>query len=112
VIKSYQIDQLLEYPHIGGMLLHEVTGRQLRDARHALGLSLAGLATRAGVNRMCIRLYESHGDDVPNAHTHVLGRLTRALQDQGVEFLPNGSVCLQRLAPTTRDKIVSDETNE
>ena len=67
------------------MLLHEVTGRQLRDARQALGLSLAGLAARAGINRVCIRIYESHGDDVPNAHTHALGRLTRALQDQGVD---------------------------
>jgi predicted transcriptional regulator len=73
------------------MLLHDVTGRQLRDARQALGLSLAGLAARAGVNRVCIRIYESHGDDVPNAHTHVLGRLTRALQDQGIEFCDDGS---------------------
>ena len=81
------------------MLLHEVTGRQLRDARQALGFSLAGLAARAGINRVCIRIYESHGDDVPNAHTHVLGRLTRALQDQGVEFLPDGSVRLDRPAP-------------
>ena len=82
------------------MLLHEVTGRQLRDARQALGLSLAGLAARAGINRVCIRIYESHGDDVPNAHTHALGKLTRALQDQGVEFLPDGSVRLDRPTPT------------
>src|SRR5512144_942884 len=61
------------------MLLHEVTGRQLSDARQALGFSLSGLAVRAGINRVCIRIYESHGDDVPNAHTHALGRLTRAL---------------------------------
>jgi transcriptional regulator with XRE-family HTH domain len=81
------------------MLLHEVTGKQLRDARQAIGLSLAGLAARAGVNRVCIRIYESHGDDVPNAHTHVLGRLTRALQDQGIEFRDDGSVHLQRPAP-------------
>jgi len=67
------------------MLLHEVTGRQLRDARQALGLSMAGLAARAGINRVCIRIHESYGDDVPNAHTHALGRLTRALQDQGVD---------------------------
>jgi predicted transcriptional regulator len=76
------------------MLLHEVTGRQLRDARQALGLSLSGLAVRAGINRVCIRIYESHGDDVPNAHTHALGRLTRALQDKGVELLPEGGVHL------------------
>jgi hypothetical protein len=80
------------------MLLHEVTGRQLRDARQALGLSPAGLAARAGINRVCIRIYESHGDDVPNAHTHALGRLTRALQDEGVEFLPDGGVHLDRPA--------------
>jgi predicted transcriptional regulator len=78
------------------MLLHEVTGRQLRDARQVLGFSLAGLAARAGINRVCIRIYESFGDDMPNAHTHVLGRLTRALQDEGVEFLPDGSVRLDR----------------
>jgi transcriptional regulator with XRE-family HTH domain len=82
------------------MLLHEVTGRQLRDARQALGLSLAGLASRAGINRVCIRIYESFGEDVPNAHTHVLGRLTRALQNHGVEFLPDGGVRLQGAAPT------------
>ena len=76
------------------MLLHEVTGRQLRDARQALGFSLSRLAVRAGINRVCIRIYESHGDDVPNAHTHALGRLTRALQDEGVEFLPDGGVHL------------------
>ena len=80
------------------MLLHKVTGRQLRDARQALGLSLSGLAVRAGINRVCIRIYESHGDDVPNAHTHALGRLTRALQDEGVEFLPGGGVNVDRPA--------------
>ena len=32
---------------------------------------------------VCIRIYESHGDDVPNAHTHALGRLTCALQNEG-----------------------------
>ena len=80
------------------MLLHEVTGRQLRDARQALGFSLSRLAVRAGINRVCIRIYESHGDDVPNAHTHALGRLTRALQDEGVEFLPDGGVHLERPA--------------
>jgi predicted transcriptional regulator len=48
------------------MLLHEVTGRQLRDACQALGFSLSRLAVRAGINRVCIRIYESHGDDVPN----------------------------------------------
>lgn len=90
------------------MLLHEVTGRQLRDARQALGLSLAGLAARAGINRVCIRIYESHGDDVPNAHTHALGRLTRALQDQGVEFLPDGSVRVDRITPTRKPAILSD----
>jgi predicted transcriptional regulator len=42
------------------MLLHEVTGRQLRDARQALGFSLSRLAVRAGINRVCIRIYESH----------------------------------------------------
>ncbi len=80
------------------MLLHEVTGRQLRDARQALGFSLTRLAVRAGINRVCIRIYESHGDDVPNAHTHALGRLTRALQDEGVEFLPDGGVHVDRPA--------------
>ena len=70
MIKSYHIDQIREYPQNRRMLLHEVTGRQLRDARQALGFSLAGLAARAGINRVCIRVYESHGDDVPNAHTH------------------------------------------
>jgi transcriptional regulator with XRE-family HTH domain len=83
------------------MLLHEVTGRQLRDARQALGFSLSRLAVRAGINRVCIRIYESHGDDVPNAHTHALGRLTRALQDEGVEFLPDGRVHLDRPAVLT-----------
>jgi hypothetical protein len=90
------------------MLLHEVTGRQLRDARVALGLSHAGLATRAGLNRVCIRIYESHGDDVPNAHTHVLGRLTRYLQDQGIEFCGDGSVRLDRAAPTMKSTALND----
>ena len=84
------------------MLLHEVTGRQLRDARQALGLSLAGLAAIAGVNRLCIRLYESHGDEVPNSHTHVLGRLTRALQDQGIEFCGDNSIRLDRAPPAIK----------
>jgi hypothetical protein len=38
---------------------------------------------------------------VPNAHTHALGRLTRALQDEGVEFLPDGRVHLDRPAVLT-----------
>ena len=91
------------------MLLHEVTGRQLRDARQALGFSMAGLAARAGINRVCVRIYESHGDDVPNAHTHVLGRLTRALQDQGVEFLPDGSVRLDHPTPAMKTAAVLND---
>jgi hypothetical protein len=90
------------------MLLHEVTGRQLRDARQALGLSLAGLAARAGINRVGIRVYESHGDDVPNAHTHVLGKLTRYLQDQGIEFRDDGSVRLDRASPTMKAAILNN----
>ena len=69
---------------------------------------MAGLAARAGINRVCIRIYESHGDDVPNAHTHALGRLTRALQDQGVEFLPEGSVRLDRPTPMINPAILND----
>ena len=108
VIKSYQFASYSESPQYLGMLLHEVTGRQLRDAREALGLSLAGLAARAGINRVCIRIYEAHGDETPNAHTHVLGRLTRYLQDQGIEFHPDGSVHLDRAEPTMKSASLND----
>jgi hypothetical protein len=67
-----------------------------------------------GINRVCIRIYESHGDDVPNAHTHALGRLTRALQDEGVEFLPDGGCIstsphtMRRRPPQSRQRRTED----
>ena len=91
------------------MLLHEVTGRQLRDAREALGLSLSGLAARSKTNRVCIRLYESFGDEPPSAHTHALGRLTRALQDDGIVFEPDGSVRLDRPSKTLKATVLNSQ---
>jgi hypothetical protein len=77
------------------MFLHEITGRQLRDAREALGLSLSALAARSNINRVCIRIYESFGDELPSAHTHTLSKLTRTLQDGGVVFEADGTVRLR-----------------
>jgi hypothetical protein len=53
-------------------------------------------------------LYESHSDDVPNAHTRVLGRLTRPLQDLGIEFRGDGSIRLD--LPRERQPMPDDRT--
>jgi transcriptional regulator with XRE-family HTH domain len=77
----------------------DTTGRQILDARELLGLSLSALATRAGINRVAIRLYEAAGDNPPDAHTSALRRLAHYFESAGIEFRPDGTTFLQRGVP-------------
>ena len=81
------------------MLLREVTGKQLREARLALGYSLHALGTRA-VNRVCVRVYEPRRRKSQRAHPCPRQIYARALQADGIEFLDDGGVQLHRLATT------------
>jgi transcriptional regulator with XRE-family HTH domain len=83
------------------MLLHEVTGRQLRGARQALGLSLAGLAARAGINRDDSRHsrrpvarrpahWEISSESIVPAQYQMLCRAVSALEAEGIRFSDGG----------------------
>jgi predicted transcriptional regulator len=80
------------------MNVHAITGKQLKDARKALGLSNSKLAERAGISRVSVRVYEACGPGEPNGYSHVITRLVRYLQAEGIEFLDDGTVRLQRPA--------------
>lgn len=83
------------------MHLHSITGKQLKEARVALGLSQGKLAALSGINRVSVRVYEACGPGQPNGYSHVITRLVRCLEGEGIEFLDDGTVRLQRPATST-----------
>jgi DNA-binding XRE family transcriptional regulator len=80
------------------MMITDVNGRMLRAARSLTGLSQQQVADLAGISRPCLTAWERSSDSVPNANMYQFRRVVSALQDQGIEFRPNG-VSLSRPAP-------------
>ena len=89
------------------MNLTEIRGDQVRGARQLLGLSQHELARRAGINRISLRVYESWRDETVSAQTHVLGKLTRYLEGEGIEFRADGTVALGKRPATPGVSAVS-----
>jgi transcriptional regulator with XRE-family HTH domain len=79
------------------MLIVQVTGSQIRDARVLAGLSPQQLADRAGVSRLTIRTYELSSAAIPAARVDKLARVIATLESEGVRFVPDG-VALDRTA--------------
>ena len=63
-----------------------LTGSQIRAARHALQWTLADLEQKSGVNRRTIIRLESV-DGLPSANTRTLLKISKALEDAGIEFI-------------------------
>jgi predicted transcriptional regulator len=73
------------------MLITEIRGYQIRDARLLAGLSPQRLADLAGVSRLTIRAYEL-SSAAPAARLDTLLRVVITLQSAGVEFHSDGGV--------------------
>jgi predicted transcriptional regulator len=63
-----------------------ITGKHLRAARGLLGWTQEGLAERAKVGLGTVRRMEDF-DGAVGARTETLGKVVRALEKAGVEFL-------------------------
>ena len=63
-----------------------LTGVQLRAARTALRWSTEILAERADVSSRTVKRFEQH-DGVPPSHSATLGKIKRALEAAGIEFI-------------------------
>jgi DNA-binding transcriptional regulator YiaG len=108
VFNALTVDSLLCLSRNQAMYFFDVTGRQIHDARELLGLTRNELGARCGVSRLTLRLWEANGDEPPNALAPNLRRVLRYLQSEGVAFLPDGTVRLQRAAPVAGTVIHSE----
>jgi transcriptional regulator with XRE-family HTH domain len=72
------------------MLVTQIKGAQIRDARVLAGLSPQQLADRAGVSRLTIRTYELSSAAIPAARVDRLARVITALESEGVRFVDGG----------------------
>jgi transcriptional regulator with XRE-family HTH domain len=80
------------------MLITQINGAQIRDARALLHLSPQQLADRAGISRLTVRTYELSSGAVPAARVDKLCRVITVLESAGVRFHRDGAVSLQRPA--------------
>jgi transcriptional regulator with XRE-family HTH domain len=78
------------------MLITQINGAQIRDARTLVGLSPQQLADRAGVSRLTIRTYELSSAAVPAARIDKLARVVTVLESEGARFNADGGVALHR----------------
>lgn len=64
-----------------------VTGKHIRAARAVVGLDLSDLAEAAGVSRNTVSRIERGAE----AMASTMGKLQRALEAEGIEFLDIGN---------------------
>jgi len=82
------------------MLTIRITGKQLRIARAAIGLSIEDLAYRARVNRRSIGKWENSSNAVPDAMVNHLSRVVDVLESEGIRFVPDGVEEIERPTST------------
>lgn len=70
-----------------------ITARQLKAARALLGIDQKALAEASGVSLPTIRRMETSRDNV-RSNVDTLVKVTRALEDAGVELLGDGVASL------------------
>ena len=81
-------------------MIPKLTGNLLRAGRSLAGLTRDDLASRSGVSRDVLRLWEISSAALVPAQYQMLVRAIDALEAEGVRF-SNGGVHLQRSTPAT-----------
>lgn len=89
------------------MLAIRITGKQLRIARAAIGLSMDDLAYRARVNRRTLSKWENSSNAVPDAMVSHLCRVVDILESEGIRFVPDGVEEVERPTSSTTTVITS-----
>lgn len=77
------------------MLITQISGAQIREARTLIGLSPQQLADRAGISRLTVRTYEL-SSAVPAARVDKLACVVSVLESAGARFNADGGVSLHR----------------
>jgi transcriptional regulator with XRE-family HTH domain len=75
-----------------------VTGSMLRGARALIGMSQEQVASRAGITRPCLALWEQSSNSAPSASYPLLARVVETLESQGIRFRHDG-VFYERAIP-------------
>jgi transcriptional regulator with XRE-family HTH domain len=72
-----------------------ISARQIRAGRALLGWTAQELADRAGMSIDAVLRLESERVSTDKARAGTIAKLTKALEDGGVELLPRDGVCLR-----------------
>jgi transcriptional regulator with XRE-family HTH domain len=88
-------------------MIPKLTGNLFRAGRALAGLTRDDLASRAGVSRDVLRIWEISSDGIVPAQYQMLCRAIAALEHEGVRFT-DGGVQLHRPAPIASTVIASE----
>ena len=72
------------------MIAIRISGKMLRVARAAIGMSMEALASRARINPRALSKWESSSNAVPDATIGPFGRVVDVLESEGARFTGDG----------------------